>query len=78
MDLNSISDAINSFSDNDKEKLIQEVQENQARLEIQGMISSLLESHCFDQCIKNTKSLTAADKGMINILIPRMFIKLCI
>lgn len=67
MDLNSLNDAINNFSDKDKEKLIHAVQENQAKLEIQGMISSLLDNHCFDQCIKSTKSLTGSEKGLINI-----------
>lgn len=73
MDINSLSDAINSFSDQDKQKLIEAVQQNQARLEIQGMISSLLDSHCFDQCVKSTKSLTGAEKGTLNLNF-RMFI----
>lgn len=64
MDLHSLNDAINNFSD--KERLIQAVQENQAKLEIQGMITSLLDNHCFDQCIKSSKSLTGSEKGIID------------
>ncbi len=68
MDLNSLQDAMNNFSDKDKERLIDVVQENQSRLEIQGMISSLLDNHCFDQCIKSSKSLTGAEKGIALII----------
>lgn len=68
MDINSLNDSLNSFSDPDKEKLIHAVQESQARLEMQEMITSLLDNHCFDQCIKSTKSLTGPEKGIIALV----------
>jgi hypothetical protein len=77
MDFNSLNDTINNFSDKDKEKLIAAVQENQAKIEIQGMISSLLDNHCFDQCIKNTKSLNSSEKGSISYFLQdRVFVQL--
>ena len=68
MDLEALNDVINNFSDKDKELLIIAAQENQSKIEIQGMITSLLDNHCFDQCVKSTKSLTGSEKGISNIV----------